>query len=105
MDQVTFQQLPDIVNRCLKPVDPVVIPYIIKYGCSHINDCYLSSFSSVDSENGIGLQAYDVEVTMDDIALKARMTAVHAPNDPKRLAALDDEVGIAQLITFFLSKV
>jgi hypothetical protein len=47
----------------------------------------------VDAENGTGLRAFDIEVCMDDAALKAKMNAVHAPGDTKRLAALDEEVG------------
>lgn len=39
------------------------------------------------------MQAYDIEVAMDDAALKAKMTSIHASNDlHKRLGALDEEV-------------
>jgi hypothetical protein len=51
---------------------------------------------SVDPEHGTGMQAYDIEIAMDDTALKAKMTAVHAPGDNiKRVAALDEEVRTA----------
>lgn len=46
----------------------------------------------MDAENGTGLQAFDIEVSIDDAVLKAKMNAVHSPVDTKRLAALDEEV-------------
>ncbi|KAF8588121.1 SWI/SNF complex 60 kDa subunit [Ramaria rubella] len=80
VDQITFQQLPDVVNRCLKPVDPVVLSYTI----------------NVEPGNTSGMKAYDIEIAMDDAALKAKMTAVHAPGESaKQLAALDEEIAIA----------
>lgn len=39
------------------------------------------------------MQAFDIEVAMDDAGLKAKMTAVHTTGESaKQLAALDDEV-------------
>lgn len=41
------------------------------------------------------MQAFDIEVAMDDVELKAKMSAVHASGDTaKQLMALDDEVRV-----------
>ena len=93
MDQITFQQLPEVVNRCLKPVDPVLLSYNIQYAVPH-HIAFSAHFTpaSVNPGDVAGMQAFDIEVSMDDAALKARMTSVLTSAHAKQLAALDDEV-------------
>ncbi|GJJ09820.1 hypothetical protein Clacol_004044 [Clathrus columnatus] len=80
LEQVTFQQLPELVNRCLKPSDPIVLDYYI----------------NVDPSNATGLQAYDIDIPVDDIVLKARMNAVQlATETVKQITSIDDEIGLA----------
>ncbi|KAF8514419.1 SWI/SNF complex 60 kDa subunit [Hysterangium stoloniferum] len=80
VDQMTFQQLPEVVKGCLQPAEPIVLSYLINL------DPTAGSFN---------MQAFDIEIPMDDAALKARMNSVHSATDSaKQVAALDDEISI-----------
>ncbi|KIJ41033.1 hypothetical protein M422DRAFT_209501 [Sphaerobolus stellatus SS14] len=81
LEQITFQQLPEIINRCLKPMDPVIIPYVI----------------TVDPSTPAGMQAFDVEIPVDDIILKSKMSVIHSQSTEivKQVATIDEELAIA----------
>jgi hypothetical protein len=86
---MSFQKLPEIVNRFLMPPEPVILHYIIDP-------------SVLPPERP---QAYDVEVKMEDTALKGRMAAML--NTSKETAAnlqkMDEEVSCCppSISTFF----
>lgn len=53
---------------------------------------------SVDPSNATGTQAYDIEIPLDDVILKARMNAVHSAIETiKQITSIDDEVHIHAL--------
>lgn len=74
-----FHQLPEIVNRFLHPPDPVVLHYTLN--------------PTVPPPEKPG--AWDVEVKLDDSAIKSRMNHAVlqlAPETARELAKLDEEV-------------
>ena len=78
-DYIPFHALPEIVNRYLTTPDPVVIHYIIN-----------PAIAPPEKP-----AAYDVEMKMEDVGLKARMTGVTvgvSRESTRELAKLDDEV-------------
>lgn len=75
---MAFQKLPELVNRFLVAPDPIVLHYTINP-------------ASPPPERP---QAYDVEIKMEDTALKHRMTVtVNASKESAHtLLKLDEEV-------------
>jgi len=73
-----FQKLPELVNRYLVPPDPIVLHY-------NLNPTIPPPERP---------QAYDVEVKMEDTALKGRMmlTVNVSKETSAQMAKLDDEV-------------
>ncbi|KDQ52354.1 hypothetical protein JAAARDRAFT_162811 [Jaapia argillacea MUCL 33604] len=81
-DQVLFQQLPELVNHYLTPPDPIVLHYTINPGAT-------------PPERP---SAWDVEVKVDDVQMKGRMSGVVVSmnaESTRELGKLDEE--IAQL--------
>lgn len=79
VEQIAFQQIPELVNHFLQPPDPIVLHYTIK----------------PNEPPPTSPQAWDVEVKMEDISLKGRMNQVIVSmnNDSaKELARHDEEV-------------
>lgn len=93
---MAFQKLPELVNRFLVPPDPIVLHYTINP-------------ASPPPERP---QAYDVEVKMEDTALKHRMAVtINANKDSAHtLLKLDEEVGnffflfTSHVISLFLRR-
>lgn len=82
VEQLTFHQLPELLNRCIKPMDPVIMHYTI----------------TVDPSSPTGMQVFDIQIPLDDFALKAKMSAIHSHSGgdlAKQVAAVDDEITIA----------
>jgi len=79
-DFVSFQKLPELVNRFLLPPDPVLLHYTIN-----------PAAPPPDRPS-----AWDVEIKAEDLAMKSRMTVmVHASKESSQdLAKLDDEIAI-----------
>jgi hypothetical protein len=82
-DAISFQKLPDLVNRFLTAPDPVVLHYIINPG-------------TPPPERP---QAYDVEVKTEDTALKQKMTVTigTSKESGQTVLKLDEEVIIHSL--------
>ena len=71
--------IPDRINRHLQPPDPIILHYTL-------NPTHAPPEKP---------QAYDVEVKVDDVALRARMNhavVAVAQETSKELARMDDEV-------------
>ncbi|KAH7924416.1 SWI/SNF complex 60 kDa subunit [Leucogyrophana mollusca] len=79
-DGITFQQLPELVNRYLGPPDPIVLHYTVNPGVT-------------PPERPA---AWDIEVKMEDTSLKSRMAAtVHTSKESAQdLGKLDDEIAL-----------
>jgi SWI/SNF-related matrix-associated actin-dependent regulator of chromatin subfamily D len=77
-DVISFQKLPDLVNRFLTAPEPVVLHYIVNPG-------------TPPPERP---QAYDVEVKTEDTALKQKMTVTISASKEsgQTLLKLDEEV-------------
>ncbi|KAK7031327.1 SWI/SNF and RSC complexes subunit ssr3 [Favolaschia claudopus] len=77
-DSILFQKLPELVNRCLNPPEPIVVHYSID-----------PTIPAPERPT-----AWDVEVKMDDAALKGRMQVVVQANKEslQNVAKLDDEI-------------
>jgi SWI/SNF-related matrix-associated actin-dependent regulator of chromatin subfamily D len=77
-ENILFQKLPELVNRCLVAPDPIVLHYIIN-----------PTIPAPERP-----MAWDVEVKTEDVALKGKMQVVVQPNkeSQQNLAKLDDEV-------------
>ena len=79
VESVPFAALPELVNRFLMPSDPVVIHYTVNP-------------SMPPPERAM---AWDVEVKMEDVAMKAKMTGVMlgmTREASREILKLDDEV-------------
>ncbi|KAJ7715169.1 SWI/SNF complex protein [Mycena olivaceomarginata] len=76
-ENILFQKLPELVNRCLVAPDPIVLHYIIN-----------PTIPAPERP-----MAWDVEVKTEDVALKGKMQVVVQPNkeSQQNLAKLDDE--------------
>lgn len=82
---VTFQHLPELVNRFLLPPDPIVLHYTLN-----------PALPPPEKPS-----AWDVEVKLDDSGLKSRMShaVVQMASDTARdLAKLDDEVSFYPVV-------
>jgi len=79
-ESVSFQKLPELVNRFLLPPDPVLLHYTIN-----------PAVSPPDRP-----LAWDVEIKAEDSAMKSRMAVmVHASKESSQdLAKLDDEIAL-----------
>ncbi|KAK7677179.1 hypothetical protein QCA50_019888 [Cerrena zonata] len=78
-DSIPFMEIPHRINRQLLPPDPIILYYTLNP-------------SHAPPEKP---QAYDVEVKVDDVAMRARMNhaAVAVTQDTaKELARMDDEI-------------
>ncbi|KAJ7355471.1 SWI/SNF complex protein [Mycena albidolilacea] len=77
-ENILFQKLPELVNRCLVAPDPIVLHYIIN-----------PTIPAPERP-----MAWDVEVKTEDVALKGKMQVVVQPNkeSQQNLAKLDDEI-------------
>ncbi|KAG6336738.1 hypothetical protein ID866_2343 [Astraeus odoratus] len=82
-DTVIFQQLPELVNRYLMPPEPVILHYTI-------NPAHPPPERP---------SAWDIEVKMEDTALKSRMAVIvqSTKDSMQDLNKLDDEVGTTVL--------
>ncbi|KAL6299811.1 SWI/SNF complex 60 kDa subunit [Sparassis latifolia] len=81
VDQLPFQNLPELVNRFLLPPDPIILHYTLN--------------PAVPPPEKPG--AWDVEVRVDDSTLKGRMNHVivqMASESARDLAKLDDEIAL-----------
>jgi len=88
-DTISFQKLPDLVNRFLIAPDPVVLHYIINPG-------------TPPPERP---QAYDVEIKTEDTVLKQKMsvTITTSKESGQTLLKLDEEViFFLDLLTAFI---
>lgn len=77
-DNIVFQKLPELVNRYLAPPDPIILHYTIN--------------PAVPPPERYS--AWDVEIKMEDISLKSRMSVmVHASKESSAaLTKMDEEV-------------
>lgn len=77
-DTIPFQKIPDLVNRYLVAPDPIMLHYMIN-----------PSLPPPDRPS-----AYDVEVKMEDTALRSRMAVMVQSNkeSSQALSKLDEEV-------------
>jgi SWI/SNF-related matrix-associated actin-dependent regulator of chromatin subfamily D len=77
-DTIPFQKIPDLVNRYLVAPDPIILHYMIN-----------PSLPPTDRPS-----AYDVEVKMEDTALRSRMAVMVQSNkeSSQALSKLDEEV-------------
>jgi SWI/SNF-related matrix-associated actin-dependent regulator of chromatin subfamily D len=77
-DSVNFYNLPELVNRFLAPPDPVVVQYTINP-------------AAPPPEKP---QAWDIEVKVEDLALKSKMSAMLqvSKDTQAELSRLDEEV-------------
>ncbi|TDL14860.1 SWI/SNF complex protein [Rickenella mellea] len=81
VDQLPFQQIPELVNRYLHPPDPVILHYTLK----------------PNEPPPVAPQAWDVEVKVEDTSLKSKMTQVVLSMNAesmRELARLDDEIAL-----------
>ena len=88
-DVIPFNLLPELANRYLAPTNPVVIHYTIN--------------PSVPPPERPS--AWDIELKLEDVALKSKMQAVtlNASRDTLReLTKLDDEVRPGTMFSFVL---
>lgn len=81
VDSISFPKLPEYVNRHLAPPEPIVLRY-----------SFDPSVSPPESERP---SAWDVEIKMEDAALKSRMgVMLHMNKDSTvALGKMDEEVG------------
>ncbi|KIP06774.1 hypothetical protein PHLGIDRAFT_106629 [Phlebiopsis gigantea 11061_1 CR5-6] len=80
-DAIQFQQIPERVNRFLGKADPIVLHYTINP-------------SVPPPEKPV---AYDIDVKVDDTAMKSRMSHVAVTMSPetlKELSRVDDEIAL-----------
>lgn len=77
-DTIPFQKIPDLVNRYLVAPDPIILHYMVN-----------PSLPPPDRPS-----AYDVEVKMEDTALRSRMAVMVQSNkeSSQALSKLDEEV-------------
>ena len=77
-DTIPFQKIPDLVNRYLAAPDPIILHYMVN-----------PSLPPPDRPS-----AYDVEVKMEDTALRSRMAVMVQSNkeSSQALSKLDEEV-------------
>ena len=76
---VNFSGLPELVNRCLSPADPIILQHVIL----------------VEQATGPNTRAYDVDVDMDDPAYKQKLNQLlvsYGAEAQSTLSALEDEV-------------
>lgn len=79
LDQLSFQQIPELVNRFLHPPDAIILHYTIK----------------PNEPPPASPQAWDVEVKTEDTSLKSRMNQVILnmnTESARELAKYDEEV-------------
>ena len=83
-DTIPFQKIPDLVNRYLVAPDPIILHYMVN-----------PSLPPPDRPS-----AYDVEVKMEDTALRSRMAVMVQSNkeSSQALSKLDEEVWICDCI-------
>ncbi|KZS95948.1 SWI/SNF complex 60 kDa subunit [Sistotremastrum niveocremeum HHB9708] len=82
LEAFQFGQLPEMVNSCLLPPDPVLLPYTIQ----------------VDPECPAAIQAYDIEIETEDTFLKGKFNTISTSmvsDSAKRITALDDQIAQA----------
>ncbi|RDB17579.1 SWI/SNF and RSC complexes subunit ssr3 [Hypsizygus marmoreus] len=79
-DSILFQKLPEVVNRYLAAPDPVILHYTIN--------------PAVPPPER--LSAWDVEIKMEDVSLKSRMSvSVHTTKESAQaLAKMDEEIAL-----------
>ncbi|KAF9040092.1 SWI/SNF complex protein [Panaeolus papilionaceus] len=79
-ESIVFQQLPDVINRYLLAPEPIVLHYLLNPGLP-------------PPERPV---AYDVEVKMEDTALKGKMmvTINASKESAASLAKLDEEIAL-----------
>lgn len=82
-----FQQLPELVNRHLMPPDPVILYYAFNPGAPSLERP----------------SAWDIEVKMEDTAVKNRMAVVvqSSKESTQDLSKLDDEVDSSGILRRF----
>jgi SWI/SNF-related matrix-associated actin-dependent regulator of chromatin subfamily D len=85
-DSMLFQKLPEIVNRYLVAPDPILLHYTIN-----------PAVTPPERPS-----AWDVEIKMEDLALKSRMAVmVHTNKESSQsLSKLDEEVCFPHLFIF-----
>ena len=76
--EVPFNAIPELVMRFLAPADPIVLHHVI----------------NVDQPLGPNMQAFDIDVDMDDYVLKHKIgqTINYSAEAQAAITALDDEV-------------
>ncbi|KAG8958333.1 SWI/SNF complex component snf12 [Tulasnella sp. 408] len=80
--EVPFNNIPELVNRFLAPADPVILHHII----------------SVEQPIAPNMQAFDIDVDMDDVFLKQKMNQAllsYSSEAQAAISALDDEMAQA----------
>ncbi|KAL9931962.1 hypothetical protein V8E36_009277 [Tilletia maclaganii] len=86
VDSISFHHVPEVVNRFLSPVHPVVLEYYVR----------------TDKAEHKSPVAYDVEIEMEDQNVRARQHEVlrkfdHSTDLSKQILDLDDEIAQAAL--------
>ncbi|KAG9027673.1 SWI/SNF complex component snf12 [Tulasnella sp. JGI-2019a] len=80
--EINFSALPELVNRYLSPPDPILLQHVIQ----------------VEQNASPNMQAFDVDVDMDDTTLKQKMNQAllsYGAEAQATLTALDEEVAQA----------
>ncbi|KAK0554249.1 SWI/SNF and RSC complex subunit Ssr3 [Tilletia horrida] len=86
VDSIAFHHIPEVVNRFLSPVHPVVLEYYVR----------------TDKAEHKSPVAYDVEIEMEDQNVRARQHEVlrkfdHGTDLSKQILDLDDEIAQAAM--------
>ncbi|KTW31221.1 uncharacterized protein T551_01294 [Pneumocystis jirovecii RU7] len=76
MDRIFFPKIPEIINKHLLPLDPIVIKYTI---CTD-KDLNMSEF------------AYDIEVDIDDPIRQKMINILSSLSSQKKITELDDQI-------------
>lgn len=83
-DTLNYKDIPTLLMRFMTVVDPVILPYEVTVGQEGLN---------ADGESPI--KAYDLELEMDDMYLRAKMGEVYnhmTPEKSRKVTHLDEEV-------------
>ncbi|KAG4305727.1 hypothetical protein PORY_000637 [Pneumocystis oryctolagi] len=76
MDRIFFPKIPEMINKHLLPLDPIIIKYTI---CTD-KDFNMSDF------------AYDIEVDVDDPIRQKMINILSSVSSQKKIAELDDQI-------------
>ena len=88
-DTLNYKDIPTLLMRYMTVVDPVILPYEVTV-----------SQESVNAEGESPTKAYDLELEMDDMYLRAKMGEVYnhmTPEKSRKVTHLDEEVRLPRI--------